>query len=78
VQERGHRDMRIAGHGIAQRQRPVCGQFADEAIRQRLDDIVLVRLRFSLLANRDNRAPAGGGAAPSLGFPSPSTAGTSS
>ena len=46
VQHRREGHGRIARQRIAKRQRPMCGQFGDEPVRQRLDGVVLVIFRF--------------------------------
>jgi hypothetical protein len=50
VQQRRHRDMRIVGERVAQRERAMGGQFDHQPLGQRLDDVVLVLLRLGRLA----------------------------
>ena len=54
VQQRRHRDMRVVRHRIPQRQRAIGGQLAQQAVRQRLDGILLVFLGLGLAADRDD------------------------
>jgi hypothetical protein len=57
VQYRGKGHDRIIRQRIAKRQRPVSGQLGDEPVRQRLDGVVLVILRFDRsAADGDDRA----------------------
>ena len=59
VEQRGHRDMRIARHGVAERQRAVRGQLGQQPIGERPDNVVLPHIRFDgtgrLTADGDNR-----------------------
>src|SRR5712664_1631595 len=41
---------------IPQRQGPVCGEFAQQTVGQRLDGVVFILLRFGLAADGDHRA----------------------
>ena len=44
VQKRGHRDLRMASDGIAQRQRAMRGQLRHKPVGQRADSIIVLVL----------------------------------
>jgi hypothetical protein len=54
VEEQRHGDMRVVRHGVAQRQRPICGQLNEEPVRERLDDVVIIVLGIRLAADGDD------------------------
>lgn len=56
LQKRRQRHLRIYCNGVAQRQRAVRGQFAEQSIGERFDGIIPVLLGFGLAADRDDRA----------------------
>ncbi len=67
VQHRHKSNRRIGCQSIAQCQGSVCSQLGDEPIRQRLDRVVLLFVRFGRrAANGDDGARDGGVAFPSL------------
>ena len=57
VQHRLERDRWICRQRITQRQRPVCRQFGDEPVRQRLCRVLIILFGFSrVTGDRDRRA----------------------